>query len=203
MIVTPLILALVTNVDYFNSRNVLTAWTPLACVVAAGLAVQTARKIGMASFAMLCGLSLLTVIAVAVKPEFQRDDWRSAVGALGPAKSDRAIVVTPAHAGLPLSVYLPGARYEESEAVRVAEVIVVGLPIREVGETPRLPNVKVIPIPGFEVVEQLQKKGFTLVRYRSRRPVEVGTGTLREGRLNSDWAAVFVEKSSPNQDRKD
>ncbi len=202
-VAAPLILALITGVDYLNSRNVLTAWPPLACVVAAGFAVRHGRKVGIASFAVLCFISLLTVISVAVRPEFQRDDWRSAVGALGSAKTDRAIVATPAHASLPLSVYLPGARYEGSKAVQVEEVIVIGLPIREVGEASNSPEVKAIPIPGFEVVESLRERGFTLVRYRSKGPTDISTDILREGRLSSDWAAIFIEKPVPSKDTKD
>lgn len=199
-IAVPLVLALLTGVDYLNSRNVLTAWPPLACVVAAGFAAQSARKVGMASFVALCSLSLLVVVSVAVRPEFQRDNWRSAVEALGPLRQDRAIVATPAHSYLPLSVYLPTARVQESKVSRVEEVDVIGLPIREVGEVALSPVATVADLPGFRPVERLRKRNFTLVRYRSKTPLAVHTEQLRTIRLSSNWAEVFIEKPSNRED---
>ena len=82
LLVTTALLALV-GVDYFDTRNVLVAWPPLALAVAAGLGARRAGRAGR-------GRGAAARRAGRVRPScsstttrsLQRDDWRGVADAL-------------------------------------------------------------------------------------------------------------------------
>ncbi len=181
----------VVGVDAFIYRNVIGVLLPLAIVVAAGLGAARAGRIGIATAAGLAAVSVGVVLATASEPKYQREAWREAAAALGPAERARAIVTTPGEPGRePLqNVYLPDTALIGSGSVRVSEVDVLALPRREFGkiETAELPDVDEPPASpgtGFRLVEQRSEDHFLLYRYRSSRPRELSYDAIVSAALD-------------------
>jgi mannosyltransferase len=189
----------VVGVDYVITRNLIAAVPPLAIAVGAGFA---ARRAGIAAAAILCAVGAATAIWVAEEPEAQRDDWRSAAEALGPAAVDRALVVTPVDGRKPLQIYLPDARLARSdEPLTVREVALLGLAGRRPGAEPDRPD-EPFPgapgTPGFTPAERLDEPTFTLIRYRAAQPVTVQPPAIATFRLDRDGnQLVLYEPASP------
>ena len=158
------IAAAVLGADFVLSRNLIVALVPLIVIVAAGFASRAST--GLALAGVLVALSLVTVIAVFSRPEFQRDDWRGAAEALGPATSDRALVVNPIAGATPLRLYLDGLEPYGEEFRPVGEIALVGVATRRPGETPRPPRPSNPVIEGFGVVSRTEAKTYTLVVLR-------------------------------------
>lgn len=178
----PVALALV-GVDYVITRNLIAALPPLLLAAGAGLA---SRRAGLAAAAVLCAIGAATTIWVAAEPTAQRDQWREAAEAVGPARADRALVVTPVDGRKPLEIYLPGAHQARSdEPLEVREVVLLGLAGRRPGAEPDTPD-EPFPgapgAPGFALAERREESTFTLIRYRAAQPVTVyapGIATFR------------------------
>jgi hypothetical protein len=69
-----------------------------------GRGLRRAGRARRGTGSRLVALSLTTVLAVLVRPEFQRDDWRGAADAIGPARGERALVVNPVAGAVALRV---------------------------------------------------------------------------------------------------
>lgn len=167
----PILLAL-AGADHLIARNVLPALVPLIAVGAAGLA---AMRAGAVPAAALVVVGVFAAVAVAAEPAYQRDDWRSAARALGPAERDRAVIVTPASGLLPLSVYLEASRAVSPPGVKVGEIGMVGLAPHlpgAAGEPPRPADLQP-PAPGFEQTRRTDGETFTTVVFRSLVPFNV------------------------------
>jgi mannosyltransferase len=184
-VVAPLIAAL-AGVDYFTSRYPLAAWLPLALVCAAGMA--TRGRLGPLLAVLLCGLLLAISVAVSLDPELQRDDWRSMAEALEPQQEARAIVVAPYPGFVPLDFYLPGASRLPGGGTALREVAVLSVT--------RDPNgVRVrAPAPGFREVERLRRPSYTLVRFRSARPVELDDDDFAGMVANVDRPGLLLQR---------
>ena len=156
----PLVTALF-GADFVLSRNLIVALVPLLVVVAAGFASRGAP--GLALAGALAALSLVTVIAVFSRPEFQRDDWRGAAEEIGEARTDRALVVNPIAGATPLRLYLDDLKPFGDEFTPVGEIALVGVASRRPGETPHPPTPTNPVIEGFTVVGRKQTKTYTLV----------------------------------------
>lgn len=185
-VAVPLAFAL-AGVDYVITRNLIAALVPLAVVLATGLA---ASRAGLAAAGALCAIGAVAAIAVAAEPEFQRDDWRGAARALGPAAVERALVVTPVDGRLPLSIYLPSARQAGGqEPLTVREIDYLGLPGRRPGASPQPPD-EPFPgapgVPGFALAQRIDRPTFTLIRYRAAQPVTVLPQGIAAFRLDRD-----------------
>ena len=137
----PLVLA-VAGLDYLNARNCLAALPVAAIAVAAG----TARRKGLAAAGVLVVVGVAVCVAVAVEPRYQRDDWRGAAEALGPARVERVILMRPAEPEA-LAYYLPGARPGAS-AAGATDVVVLALALREPGEPRAVPPIPAGPLGG-------------------------------------------------------
>jgi hypothetical protein len=185
-VVVPVALALV-GVDYVITRNLIAALPLLLLALGAGLAT---RRAGIAATAVFCALGAVTAIWVASEPEAQRDDWRSAVEALGPAADDRALVVTPVDGRQPLEIYLPGARQARSEEpLAVREVDLLGLAGRRPGADPEPPDEPFPGAPGtggFTLAERRDEPTFTLIRFRTEQPITVFAPAIATFRLDRD-----------------
>jgi mannosyltransferase len=155
------VVAALFGADFVLSRNLIVALVPLAVVVAAGTATRGAA--GLALAGALAALSLATVLTVFARPEFQRDDWRGAAEAIGPAETERALVVNPIAGATPLRLYLDGLEPYGEEFRQVSGIVLIGVTTRRPGETPRPPEATRPTIAGFSVVGQRETETYTLV----------------------------------------
>jgi mannosyltransferase len=100
----PLFLALF-GADYLITRNLIAAMVPL--VVLAGVAASRSRR-GPALIAGLCAVGVVAFAGVEGNAFYQRDDWRGAAAALGPAKpGPRLVVINPSDGVPALESYAP------------------------------------------------------------------------------------------------
>jgi 4-amino-4-deoxy-L-arabinose transferase-like glycosyltransferase len=89
----PLALALLApGKDYVLARNLLPALPPLLVVVAIGLTLRRARRVGAVVAAVLVAYSLGFSVWAAVTPALQRPDWEAVASALGEPDTPRAMV---------------------------------------------------------------------------------------------------------------
>jgi mannosyltransferase len=91
-VVTPLVMA-IFGVDYFLHRYLLAAAVPLLIGVV-GI-VEPRRRLAAVAFVLACSAYLTLVVASFRDPIMQRPDWRDAAKALGPVRTDRAVVLDP------------------------------------------------------------------------------------------------------------
>jgi hypothetical protein len=188
------IAAALVGVDYLNTRNMIEVWLPLAAVPAIGFAAPRAGRLGAAAVVVLCALSLAAVLGVDANRAFQRDDWRGAAHALGPATVPRVIIVTPGDGVLPLRIYLPHARMVRTgDTVREIDVLGVALR-RKQGEGPQQPTrVPEMAYPQFRLVAARRDRLFLVARYRSDTPVAVSSGILQNSRASHVSALYLYE----------
>ena len=189
-VAVPALLA-VAGADYLIARNVLPALVPLLAVGAAGLA---ALRAGPVVAAVLAVLGAGAAVAVAAEPGYQRDDWRGAARALGPAERDRAIIVTPASGLLPLSIYLDRSRAVTAPGVKVREIGMIGLAAHlpgAAGEPPRPTDLQP-PAPGFTQASRTDGETFTTVVFESPLPFNV-TPTVGASPLDSRPARTLFQ----------
>ena len=148
--------------DYFNTRNLLGTWPALALVVAAGLGAQRRAWLSAGATAALMAISLYCVADVIAHRTLQRDDWRGAVQAAGPAVGARAIV-SDSQSPVTLKPYLPGLSRYPAAGVALREVDLLWLRRRQWGRvTPIAPR----GLAGFSASE-VHAATFIVVRYRS------------------------------------
>jgi hypothetical protein len=163
-----------------------------AIVLAAGFALS---RVGVAAGVALCALSVGVVIAVAVEPDFQREDWRGAAEAAGPATEPRVVVITPVGGCVPMQLYLDHSRLIPEEGFRTSEVVLVGLAQRTPGAEKSPPREPPHPpySESFREVERIEEPTFTLIRYRSGEPVTVLRGPLQAAGLGG-LPSVLVQE---------
>ncbi len=202
-VLAPIVLAL-AGLDLVITRNLIVAWVPLTIVVAAGVTADGAPKRLRLLAVTICALSALVLVADLTDSNYQRDDWRGAARALGPATEPRAIVVSgPAErppsreAGVPvaLKVYLPGVRTMPRAGILVSELDLVALAIRPRLAAPRLPRYSGRPPPGVIGLRRRDGATFTVVRLKLPLPLLVNT-TLAPG-LGDEPGQVLVQVPSP------
>ena len=165
----PLVLAAV-GLDYLIARNVVMAWVPAMIVLAAGLGARGAGRIGSATTAALCALSLLVVVAGAAGAEYQRGDWRGVAQTLGPITEPRALVITPPYGDVPLGLYSDGEIAPlPDHPLPLREIDVIAIAERNTGQTPEPPRPEQLfpPPPGFTLAARHDEVSYTLLRYRS------------------------------------
>jgi mannosyltransferase len=89
----PVVLALFPGgVDFVLARNMMAALVPLLVVVAIGLTLPTARRLGNVLAACLFAYSLGFCVYASFSPNLQRPDWGSVASRLGEADAPRATV---------------------------------------------------------------------------------------------------------------
>jgi hypothetical protein len=122
--------------------------------VAAGLR----GRLGLAGAAAICAVALAVNVEVATEAKLQRDDWRGAAKALGPAHETRVVVVTPPYAKKPLRLYAGSLPPLPPQGADVREVVAIVN-----GRPPKDPA----PPPGFTEVSRVRTPSYVLVRYRA------------------------------------
>ena len=194
-----MLLAAKGDLSGLTTRYLVGAWVPLVAIVAAGLTTRGSGRLGAGVATALCALSLAVVLASLGEPKFDRDDWRGAAGALGPATVARAVVVSPGLGTPALELYLPGSRTLRARGEPVREVALVGLPkpFRDPGEQPRPP--RLVPrglLPGFVKVAERRGAVYTVALYRASRPRLVLPAQLRRRALGESEADVLLQRPS-------
>ena len=179
----PAILAALGN-DYVITRNVVATLAAVLVLAGVGLALVP-RRGGVAVGGALAALWVTVVVCVAANPALQRDDWRSAADALGPAAVvPRAVVVTPGSGRVPALLYLPGARVagKPGQTFPLQEISVLAVAAQQ-GPKPRStpPVPAVSPIPGFAPAGGGHGKTWRVVRFRAAQPIAVDAASLSTG----------------------
>lgn len=177
------------GVDYLNTRNLLAAWLPLACLVAAGLAWHAAGRVAIAA---LCALGLAGSIGVVAEPAWQRDDWRSIAGLLGEAGEPRVLVGQPPSGRLPLGYYLSGLQPLPAEGRAVRELVLLATVLHGQGIHPAPPPAAVAPAPGWTVAERHAEKDLVVIRMRAPEPVPLTEPMVGAYALEPGPGAVVV-----------
>ncbi|MFL5826434.1 MAG: glycosyltransferase family 39 protein [Thermoleophilaceae bacterium] len=181
--------------NYLSSRNLILALLPALVVLAAG---AVTGRMGVVAAAALCCLWLGIVVAVAANPRYQRDDWRGAAKAVGPARTDRAVVFAPGFTNTgPFRVYFKQGSLMPPAGLPVREIDVVGL--AQVGKngvgTPEPPRDKPAPAPaGFQLAAVKYAKTYSLARYVSAQPRTIGAERLRALSFGGLYAAVVDQR---------
>lgn len=177
-ITLPLLLALAHVLDVFDGRNVIAAWSPWAILIAAGLGVARAPRVGTMLGVGLSVLSLAVIVGVNAIPGYQRDDWRSAAHAL-PARTAGRVIVSQENAMLPLSIYLPALHEARGASVSTRELDFVALRRRRSVGSPLPPVVPTKPPPGFHLVGVHRTESYAVSRFLAPRVTTVQDATLR------------------------
>lgn len=193
-LVIVLVLAAV-GLDYINTRNMIGLALFAILVMALGFSAPRAGSRGILAAVCLSVVLLVDIIGVERNPIYQRDDWRGAVRALGPATSERAVVVTPGQGYYPILYYLPRAKFMSGQPAAVSEVDLLGIAIRHgSGVAPAPPPVPpASPFAGFREVAAIKNRMFTVVRYRSVAPLAESPTALRAQALSPGSRLVFLD----------
>ena len=155
--------------DYFDTRNLLATWPALTLAVAAGLAAAPAGRLVAVGLGGLAILGLVCIANVILDPDFQRDDWRGAVRAIGPVGQPRAIV--SGVAGVPaLQPYLRSASPYPATGTPIREVDVIWLVRPSYGQP--LEPLSPASLPGFSLHE-IRTSSYVVLRYRASSPATV------------------------------
>jgi mannosyltransferase len=149
--------------DYFDTRNLLATWPALALVVAIGFGTARGGRSGAIGLGALTLLCLVCIANVIRDPDFQRDNWRGAVQALGPATEPRAIV-SDIGSAVPLAPYIKSLTPYPITGARVSEVDVIWVGRNGYG-TPLTPFAA-MALAGFARTE-IRTSSYVVVRYRA------------------------------------
>jgi len=193
-VLSPLLISIV-GTDYFNGRNVIAALVP-SCVVV-GACWASPPRLALLLLAAYAVLSIAIVGVFETDVRYQRDDWRDAARDLGEPGGARAIVVEPDVGRIPLRFYLPSARDLPRGGIRTREVVYVGMGEKPPGKAATAPEPSTLkpPAPGFRLVEQRRAKTYTILRFRSARPLTILPEIAAAKRFSTVSAdqAVLVE----------
>ena len=126
--------------DYFLSRNVMPAVTPVVVLLAAACLAPRTRLLGGVLAGVLLGLFCWSGIRVQTHPYLERPNWRSVARAIGPASVPRVVLAADGTTADPLKIYLPHVPWTVplSRKLWVSEIYVVGA-------TKRLPLAQTSP----------------------------------------------------------
>jgi hypothetical protein len=189
----PLLLAPI-GVDYVFTRNLLPGWLVLALLAAIGIGARRTRWVGVPLGLALCGVLLAVTFSAMSAPRFGPDRWERVARALGDPGSARVVQV-PSSIAMPLALERPGLKTLTAAGARVDEIVVLRR-----GDVMR----RRAPAPGFELADRtVVSESFTVLRYRSRRPVRVtprtilGDSELRRRRTAVLLAPAGAERAEP------
>jgi hypothetical protein len=194
-VAAPFVLAL-AGADYFDTRNLIATWLPFAVLVAAGLVAG--GRAGVAGLGVLLVLGLAAVVGVVVEPNWRRDDWRGSARALGPARVQRLVVISPGAGERPFRLYRPDTAPIPRSGVPVREIALVSGPSRGGHRvhppTPPRPGRPLAPA-FFKEVRRKYADTYTLVVLRAPSPTGLTALAAQPYRLlKGGGAAVLVQR---------
>jgi 4-amino-4-deoxy-L-arabinose transferase-like glycosyltransferase len=175
-LVVPLVLA-PTSFDKFYYRNLIGALVVLAIGFGCALASRRARRLTVAIVVLVCATELAALAVIERRPTLQRDDWRSAVRALGPTDVPVAIVTDPWWERSAIAAYRSDVRPMPRDGARVADIVFVGLSPLPLDYRP--PN-------GFVQVDERKAQRVALVRYHATAPRAVTAAEITAGGFSPD-----------------
>ena len=183
----PLLLA-VAGSDYLVGRNLLPVYVPLILIIAAGFGVRRAGPAGLGLAAAFCLLGLVFTLQIDRLQKYQREDVANAAAAIGPLRSQHAVVAVNNFGDVPLIYYLDAHR----ASGRLPRLRVIDL-VGSKGNADRYAR-RLLPRQFRRVESKPVSWNFTLTRFRSRRAVAVPLRILRQGRLvgGNPVAAVLM-----------
>lgn len=114
--------------DLVLTRYLSEVWIPVAAAASIGFATVRAPRLGPLAAGALCALFAAVVVATAWEPKFDREAWRGAAHAVGPAGAQRAIVLTHGRGPEVFAYYRPGARPLPPAGGKVTEIVYVAFP---------------------------------------------------------------------------
>jgi len=160
--VGPVVLA-GSGADYVSARNAIVALVPGAVCLSAGYA---ASRAGLVAASALCTLSLAIALSVSLDTKYGRTDWRGLAATIGPATTERALVVTPDIDAALWRIYLPMLQEFGDRPVRVREIVVAGLARRRLlgWESQTAPGDAQEGPAGFTLLEARLSPTFALIR---------------------------------------
>jgi len=186
---------------YIDGRYLLMALPTVLVGLGVTLAATRPRWVGPAVALVLCLGSLLVLANVVEHRWVQRQDWRDAAKALGPAPVDRAIVITPALTNPPPAprlVSLRGVYLKSVQAMPAGGWPVSEIDLLEVGGAPEYPG-RVHPrppLPGFRLLGRKGNGNFVLFRFTSRRPIVADPHYLNQEQLLPDYTSVGLQRAT-------
>jgi len=147
--------------DYLIERNLLAALLPLILVLAIGLTVPHLGRAGPALAAALCAYWIVFAVYVALTPNLQRPDFRGVAEAIGPPRTQRAVVGWELGATA-IRHYLPDRSERVFGRIAVGEIDVEAKPnVRNLGRS--------MP-PGFHRVSRQLVGRIAVSRFLAARP---------------------------------
>jgi mannosyltransferase len=174
----PLLLAVTHLVDVFDGRNVIATWVPLAVLVAGGVGMARAGRIGPLLGGALCAVSLAVIVATNLTPAYQRDNWRGIAKTLSTPTTSR-VVIGEEFASLPLSVYLGSFQGTSGTSVTTRELDFVALRMKRSARSPLPPVVPTSPPSGFQLAGVHRTESYAVSRFIAARPTAVPLRVLR------------------------
>ncbi|MBK5219336.1 MAG: glycosyltransferase family 39 protein [Thermoleophilia bacterium] len=195
-ILVPVALALAAaGKDYVLARNMMPALVPLLVVVAIGLTLPSARRLGTVLATGLLAYSLGFCIWASFSPDLQRPDWGSVASRLGEPQAPRATVTwtlgeAPLRYELSSGAFMakPSERYDwmVHEITSVSEGKVPPLPRRMLG-------------PGFRETAREDAGRLFIRRYRLPQPglAPLRLRQLRHARLDFRTNGVLLDGIGP------
>lgn len=180
------LLALVAGFDVVLTRNFVLLLPPLAVLAALG-----AHRLGRRGLVVLGAVGVVQVgaiVAVAVTPIYQREDWRGFLRAAGDAPGPQLLVVQDFQRSA-ASAYEPGLRdLRPGAPVVVRSIGVVDRP--EQGKAlDRIP--RPIAPPGFELVRDDQRDQWRVFVFRAATPTPVDPAILEGLRASGTRFALL------------
>jgi mannosyltransferase len=192
----PVLLALASpGKDYVLARNLIPALTPLLVVVAVGVTLPSARRLGIAVGGGLLAYSLGFCVWASASPDLQRPDWGAVASRLGEPAAPRA-VVTWTLGEAPLRYYL------STGAIQVAPADGYDWLVHEVdlvsdGKAP--PPPRHLLGPGFRQVAFEETGRLDIRRYALPGPglAPLRLSALRTARLNFRNNGILLDGIGP------
>ncbi len=187
------LLAALAGEDHLITRNVL-ALLPLAAALAgAGLAALGAAP-AIAATAAACGLGLVAIAGVAADRSLQREDWRGAARALGPAAERRVLAVSPASGAVALRHYLPAARPVAAVPAPALELDVILMDRHGSGPSPA--DAALVTAAAGLQPEVTRRETFSILRFRTRPGQAAQAGSEIAQALGADVALLTLPPQS-------
>jgi len=179
----------VAGSDALITRNIISLLLSTVVLVAGGLAVTRARRVGVIVTVALCAIGVTAAVGVAAERNLRRPDWRLVARALGaqPASApSRVILIQHYRTLLPLSLYLPDLKVLRDHDARVGELDVISI------SSPQQPlcwwgaACNLIPsqmqsgyaIVGFHLLWRRRVAQFEIMRLVANRPVPLSRRTV-------------------------